>query len=395
MRLFRIPIIHRYFVKYFFYFFITSTLIVTSLFVLFVAKDIIQIGIQKKIPIVYLLEFIFFSSLWVFSLTIPMSSILGTIMAISQFQDNSEIIALRSCGQSLFQIFKPIFKCSILLFLLLVVHQQFLVSYFNHKRNQAIHKISVYNPASMIAKKKFVTLDKSNQIIRNIYVGDEENIDGKILLKNIQIRNIDISQFPSIVSSILIAKKGYQILKERKICSSGNKNCSYKKWKAIRLKIGHVIQKDPLTSKLQIIDFTKGYFDLHLNEVNNTKDIELVTKFENATGYTLLKQYKKYIKKDIIKARKILLEFHQRIALPFSIILFTFLGCYLPIVSRRSGKSAGLGVASIVIFVYFMIYSLSGVLIETFKAPVLLSAWLANFVLLVTCIFVWKLRQNS
>ncbi|HSV30891.1 MAG TPA: LptF/LptG family permease, partial [Atribacteraceae bacterium] len=78
------------------------------------------------------------------------------------------------------------------------------------------------------------------------------------------------------------------------------------------------------------------------------------------------------------QTRPLELMLWQRTAIPFACLVFSLVGVPLGLTSPRSGKSVGIGLSILVVFGYYVFFSLSGALSEGGTIPPVAGAWLGN-----------------
>ena len=89
-----------------------------------------------------------------------------------------------------------------------------------------------------------------------------------------------------------------------------------------------------------------------------------------------------------------LVELHARIALPLASLFLAALALPLGITRARSGKGAGFAVSLVVIVIYWLIYTFARDQSLTGKLPAWLGPWSANLVLIPwAAILLWRMRR--
>ncbi len=78
--------------------------------------------------------------------------------------------------------------------------------------------------------------------------------------------------------------------------------------------------------------------------------------------------------------RGLLVELYLKIAIPFASLVFGLVGAPLGIRTRRASTSLGFGMSILIIFVYYVIMSLSCAVAERGSVPPALGAWFSNVV---------------
>ncbi len=70
----------------------------------------------------------------------------------------------------------------------------------------------------------------------------------------------------------------------------------------------------------------------------------------------------------------------QKTAIPFACLVFALLGVPLGVTSPRAGKSVGIGISILIVFGYYVFFSLTGALAEGGTIGPFFGAWFGNFI---------------
>lgn len=92
--------------------------------------------------------------------------------------------------------------------------------------------------------------------------------------------------------------------------------------------------------------------------------------------------------------REAWLELHKRVALPAAAFVFSLLGFPLGLRSRRGGKGYGLTVSVVVTVVYYVLWNNGELLGRSGKLPVWFGIWLPNFLVLVLAAALLRYRAT-
>lgn len=91
-------------------------------------------------------------------------------------------------------------------------------------------------------------------------------------------------------------------------------------------------------------------------------------------------------------ARRLLAQFHGRLASPFTCLIFGLIAVPLAAISRRS-RGASFGATLFAFIGYYVLQTLGNGLGETGRAPPLVGAWLPNSIgLVLALILAWRMR---
>lgn len=93
--------------------------------------------------------------------------------------------------------------------------------------------------------------------------------------------------------------------------------------------------------------------------------------------------------------RRVLLELHQRIALPTACLLFAILGLPLGMTRVRTGHGAGFALSLLVLLVYWIVFTTARDQAYQGRFPVSLGAWAGNFLVTIWAVYAyWPLRSH-
>lgn len=296
---------------------------------------------------------------------LPMSLIFAVILSYNRLTNDSEIIALKSLGLSMWPLIIP----GILLGVVVAIasgYMTFKVGPWGNRRFEVlITDIKNSKITSAIKEGTFSegfsdlvvytnSINKETHELESVFIYDERNNSSP---------------------TTIISEKG-KIFSEKSFDS-------YKVF--VRLINGdiHKIAED---------GHTKIHFQTYDLNIINPIDKRTRGKSMQSMTYSDLKQKISSLGESAEK-RKFLGEFHKRFSLSFSCILFVLLGIGLGCrTNSRSGKSGGGVTSVIVIVVYWCLFVAGNSLIANPKLPIFLGAWLPFIILLPAALFF--LRKN-
>jgi lipopolysaccharide export system permease protein len=97
---------------------------------------------------------------------------------------------------------------------------------------------------------------------------------------------------------------------------------------------------------------------------------------------------------DSKKIRKLEIRIHQKIALPFSCLIFGLVGSILGIRPQRTNKATGFGISVLIIFAYYLLMTLGDVFGLGGILPPEIAAWLPNiFGITMGSWLLWRLAR--
>ena len=307
-------------------------------------------------------------------LAFPMSTLLATLMTYSRLSSESELIALRGCGVSVYRIVLTAVMLSFVVTGITFAFQEQIAPAAKYQAAITLDKaLKSGAPAIskqdnfLYAEKREIKQDgKKRKVLTRLYYADQ--FDGK-QFKGLTI--IDRSQQET--------KEGFnQII----VANSGEWNPSQNTWNMYEGTIYLVAQdssyRNIIRFEQQQLQLPRTAFDLagkskDYDEMNISQALEQL-ELERLGG-------------DDKKIRKLKIRIQNKIALPFVCVVFGLVGAAMGTVPQRTGRGTSFGISVIVIFSYYLFGSVTSALGEANVLSPFMAAWLPNFLGLATGIF--------
>jgi lipopolysaccharide export system permease protein len=291
------------------------------------------------------------------SYALPISVLLATLMIYGRLSNDSEIIALRSFGISVYRLVAPAIALSFVVTTISFFFNELVVPTANYQatliQQPFIPDDRTFSQKQDIFYPEYELVSPSNgnkkQVLKNLFYAEE--FDGK-KFKKLTV----ISWFNHQVDRIIVAKSAI--------------------W----------------NSKQDIWDFYRGYLDeLDSNIISfehkqfALSKIPFILVEEARDPYEMnISQGLKYL--EILKfsqdEKKILMlqvRIQQKIAFPFICLIFGTIGAALSVSSQGINKSKSFGVSVMVVFLYYLLGFLIGALGLIGVISPFWAAWLPNF----------------
>jgi lipopolysaccharide export system permease protein len=291
----------------------------------------------------------------------PMSTLLAAMMTYSRLSSDSELIALRSCGVSVYRMVIPAVVLS-----LVVTAMTFL---FNEK------VVPAANYQAAITMQKALKEDKPSFQESNIFYpeyGEVTQPDGQKIkaMKRLFYAN----QFDGErMKGLTILDWSQQGLNQIVTAESAIWNPGESTWDFFN---GTIYVISPDASYRNILRFENQQLKLPKTP------LDLVGREKDSAQMNIaqIKEYREVIRVtgDTKKIRRLNLRIQQKLAFPFVCLVFGLVGAVLGIQPQRTGKATSFGISVVIIFTYYLLVfitealGLSGVL-----TPVL-AGWLPD-----------------
>ncbi len=292
-------------------------------------------------------------------ITIPLAFLLGVMLGFGRLSADSEIVALKSSGISLYGMVRPVIALAIVASLLTGVLTLVAGPSGNRAFRQQIFQMASNRASIGIQPRVFN--DEFNNLV--LYANNTDERRGTF--EGVMISDQRADQTPATI----LAQRGRVI--------SDPENLTL----TLRLENGSLHRSSPGKDSYQIIKFTT--YDLNLNMGEELQQAETKQLKPADMGTAELKTALTAPDLAPKKRQKMALEFHKRFTYPLAPLIFALVGVPLGIQSHRSGKGAGFSLALVVFLSYYLSLSLAETLVIEADYPPAFSLWLPNLAFLV------------
>jgi len=346
--------------------FIVGIITFVSVLLMFQMLKLTDYLLQHDVSIRTMIHLISYMSISFLPALLPMSLIFAIVLTYNRLSADSEIIAFKSLGLSMWPLIAPALTLGVSVAILSAYTTFKIGPWGNRQYELMIFDISNSKVISAIKEGTFtdffnlvVYTNKINKItdeLENVFILDERN---------------------TLSPTTIISEKG-QILREK----------SFDSYKAfVRLIDGDI-------HKMTDDGHTKIHFKTYdLQIIEPTQKSTRDKSMESLTYDDLDHLFKN--ETDPKKMRAYHFEWHKRFALSFACILFVLLGVGLGATTHnRSGKSGG-GVISVsVIVAYWLLFVIGSSISKSPQVPLFIGAWLPTLVLLPVSFYFLKRNWN-
>ncbi len=303
--------------------------------------------------------------------TLPMSVMISVLLTFMRMSQDNEIIALKAGGVIIYRLLVPVmFFCILGTILALwitlcgkpwgnsaitfqsikVARSSFKIALRQREFNNTLNGIMIYVNSKNI---------KTNQL-KDVYIEDSR-INGKI--------------------SISIAPTG--------VLLSDANNMSY----TVRLYNGMVNQVDLKTKSVNSVYFTT--YDINFNLEPQRKKAGKKLKEIDEMSFTELLNFtrRKTGNKKLLNSA--LMEFHEKLAIPFACLSLGLLAFALGLQSGSSKRSSGIGLGLFFFLLYYLLLAAGWSLGKYRFYPPVVGMWLPDFVMAFAGIYILRRIANE
>src|SRR5919199_1467660 len=271
------------------------------------------------------------------SYAFPMSTLLAAMMTFARFSGDSELIALRGCGVSLYRIVAPAVVLSLVVTGMTFLFNELVVPAANEQASITLDR----------ALKEEKPAFKENNIFYPEY-GEVTQPNGEKIraLKRLFYAN----QFDgNRMKGLTILDWSQQGLNQIVTSESAIWNPAQSTWDFFN---GTIYVISPDASYRNIVRFEN--FQLKLPK----SPIDFAGKDRDSAEMNIaqIKDYKEIVRVsgDAKKLRKLTLRIQQKTAFPFVCLVFGLVGAVLGIRPQRTGKATSFGISVVIIFTYYL-----------------------------------------
>lgn len=358
--------IHRYILKEIATPTALSLLIFTFVLLMGKLPKLAELIINKGVPAGEIVQLFSYLLPTFFTITVPLSFLLGILLAFGRLSADSEFIALKASGISLYNLVKPVFIMAIIFSLLTAFMTIYLEPSSKKAFRNTLFKIAASSASINIKPGIFNDsfkgivlytrgLEEKRGIMHDVFISDERETETPATITAKQGRFISDTDKYSL--TLRLTDGTIHRLPERKTYQTVNFS-SYN----INLDVGHQLNASRR-------HFSKS--ELSWSELNLAIQKE----------------------KKVTKRQQLLSEKYERIVIAFAPLVLVLVGVPLGLQSQRSGKGAGFSLALLVFLVYYVLLSLAGNIADNGLVAAAVILWLPNLCFLIGGI--WFLHRTA
>jgi lipopolysaccharide export system permease protein len=326
-----------------------------------VVFDLVRKVTESGLPFSLAMEVLILKMPEFLVMAFPMSVLLATLMAYSRLSNDSEIIALRSCGIGTYRLMVPGLILSLLITGLTFVFNESLVPSANYraeilldqalgqKRNEGFQEKNIFY--QQFTPSQTIDGTEENQLSRIFYA---KGFDGK------QMKGVLILDFTR--------GEPQQIL----VSDAAEWNAEFDRWDLYHGSI-YLVNADG--SYRSVINFDEHQFKIPrapLDLANRIRDYGEMNLIQAQSYLQLLSQTG-----DEKKIRKLKVRIQEKLSFPFICLVFGVVGSALGILpNQRTNRATAFGISVLIIFSYYMLSFFSSSLGARGTLSPELSAWL-------------------
>lgn len=312
----------------------------------------------------YIVLFFLYKIPSIINQVMPLAVLMATLLTLGILSRSSEIVAMQSCGISLKRIARPILVISFILSLLTFFSNEVIIPHTSQELK--------YTEEVRIQGKSTSTFFRLN----NIWYRDANYIlQARLFLPSAwTLKGVTLWQTTDAMrpTKRLEAEEGV--------------------WNGYYWTLRNVVERE-LSGGTVISTRKVNALPVPLNL--KIGDLKVWDKYAGDMGFFKLKRYTDKLRKGGYDATRYQAQMHSKLSLPFACLIMAFVGIPFAIRSgRSSGIALGIGLSLGIGFIYFIINAVLISLGQTGVLPPLVSAWAANFIFVLSAIWLTLTIHN-
>jgi LPS export ABC transporter permease LptF/LPS export ABC transporter permease LptG len=331
--------------------------------------------IRRGLPVSIVGELLLVTLPNIVVLTLPMSLLFGILIAVGRLSSDSELTAMRSCGISLFSLYRPVLLVSAFLTGLNVLLMIYILPWGNHSLQQLRLEILTKTMSQQVEPRVFY----EEWVGKSIYVFEAPPPGRR--WKGVFLAETDPS--PTAQSQITVADWG-----EIKVDPTGER---------VVLSLTNAVRHTmDLNRPSRYETSLHKELDVVLEDqfTSEQKAKMAASKGVRELNMTELRRLRRNPRVPAETRNLALVELHKKFSIPFACIVFGLFALPLGINNRRGGKTSGFAISIGIIVVYYILLNNGEEAARFGKLPPWVAMWTPNLLLATIGIFI-LIRRNS
>ena len=351
--------------------FFASFLILNSVFFLVKLIPFLNVVLELNIgfaDFVRLFSYLFPN---IFLYSMPMAALMATIIAFSRLSSDTEILAFKASGISVYTMLPPVILVSLAIALVTGYFSVTLIPTGEVAMNQLMFQLAKEKIDKGIKENAFT--EALGDVV--VYVESINQETGQ--WKNVWVSDMRDQKIPSIT----MAKSGSMVGDTKKMQVT------------IILENGSLNRPDGTYAQTVTFDRYRIDIPLHIPSIIDGTDVTLLSI--SSMTMKQLQLTATQLGRETSKGRDALTHFHKRLVLPMGCFILSLLGLPLGL-QARAGKSAiGIPLGLGCFIFYYVLFTVGKNLAEKSSFPVGIVMWMPNLIFLVFVLFLLRQTANE
>lgn len=305
-----------------------------------------------------------------FVITVPLSFLLGIMLALGRFCADSELVAMKAAGLSIYRLAMPVFVLAIAVSLFTAFLTHYAEPTGRAQLRQRLIDIA-YHRAGIAIQAQIFNEEIDGLVLYAHHVDPQTNH-----LQGVFISDRRISE----AAAVITAERG-----EVRADQGTGKLLMHLEQGAIHRQL-----RRGDNEAYQVIHFDEYDVNLAFNDGQQPEADENPDADEMDSAQLLVQ-----LSSDSEQQREYRVEFHERVILSLSPLVFSLLAFPLGIRSPRAQRGGGFAMALIIFLVYYLFLSVTKTMVMENGWPLLLSMWSPTFLFLSVGLLLFYTTHNE
>jgi len=297
-------------------------------FVMVMAVDLLftmaDLMINKGVPALEVLKLLVYKLPSIMELTFPVSMLFAVAMALGRLSKDTELVALRTSGVSLFRIARPILVIGVVVSIISYINSEKIVPHSNHVATNIIRQI-IYKQPLPEAQENVFFKDAFN---RHYYA---KKVDSKNkVMENVMVYELGNEAYPRVISAKRATFEG-------------------RIWD---MKEGVIHKYD----ENGFLNYEAGFSEMKLNVSEDILNISL-QKGDKEMSTVELRQKIMALGGSGTNTKTLETELYMKYAIPLTCFVFALIGIPFSMPSPRSGRTWGMVITIVFMFTFYVFAS--------------------------------------
>jgi LPS export ABC transporter permease LptF/LPS export ABC transporter permease LptG len=308
-------------------------------------------------------------------LTLPMSLLFGTLIAVGRLSSDSELIAMRACGVSLLTLYRPILLLSGFLTLVNTALMVYALPWGNHALQELRLEIATQTISQQVQPRVFYEEWEGKVVYVFEVPPGSKRWKGVFLAESVpsgENNQVTVADW----GEVRVDQAGERVVLRlfNAVRHKVNLNAP-DRYEISRHKRLDLILEDQFTSEQKAkISVSKGIRELTIPELQELAEDPAASE------------------EQVNLAR---VEIHKKFSIPVACMVFGLFALPLGINNRRGGKASGFALSIAVLIVYYVLLSNGEEAARYGRIPAWLAMWSPNIILAVTGLFLLVRRNRD
>ncbi len=287
--------------------------------------------------------------------TIPISLLIAILIGMGRLSGDNEITVLKMSGVSLHQLAVPVAVTAVAAFVLTAVTTLYLVPYGNWAAKNLLYDMAKQKASIGIREKVFVDDFRGILLYAEKIPIHGDFLEGVLISDNRTIRE----------PSTIIARKAYLISDPDTLVIT------------LRLEDGSIHTADPGLKNYRKMDFHQ--YDIRLDLPASLSEERNAGK-KSSTEMTVaeLSASLRSRKAEPAALRELAIEFHKKLTIPLSCLVFALVGLPLGIRAHRAVRARGFTIGLVIVLAFYLLRLSGEALVETGRLSPWVGTWTPN-----------------